>query len=219
MPRDVVAPLATFDPDCRRCTRLAAHLRTMRASYPDYHNAPVASFGDPAARLLIVGLAPGAHGANASGRPFTGDFAGILLYKTLFAVGLATRAESRAMDDGLSLLGSRITNAVKCLPPANRPTTPEVDQCNDYLAAELAQLQRGSIIVALGGIAHRAVLRAFELKLSAYGFAHEAEHRLPNGYVLIDSYHCSRYNTQTGRLTEAMFLAALRRAKQLAFGP
>ena len=189
----------------------------MRAKFPDYHNRPVPPFGDPAARLLIVGLAPGAHGANASGRPFTGDFAGQLLYRSLYELGLASAAESLSAHDKLRLHGCRITNAVKCLPPANRPTTEEADTCNAYLVAELAGLSGGSVIFALGGIAHRAVLRAFSLKLSAYPFGHDRLHTLPSGHRLIDSYHCSRYNTQTKRLTEDMFIAVMQRAQALAF--
>ncbi|WP_428097034.1 uracil-DNA glycosylase [Candidatus Rariloculus sp.] len=208
----------SFDPACRRCTRLAVHLTEMRARYPGYHNGPVAAFGDPDTRLLIVGLAPGAHGANRTGRPFTGDHAGNLLYRALHEIGLATLPVSRAADDGLRLLGCRITNAVKCLPPANRPTTAEMDRCNDYLLAELDSLGSGAVILALGGIAHRAVLRAYGLTLSAYRFGHDELHALPNGRVLLDSYHCSRYNTQTGRLTAEMFVAALARAKALAIG-
>jgi uracil-DNA glycosylase family 4 len=205
-----------FDPGCTRCPRLARHLREMRSIHPDYHNAPVAPFGDPDARLVIVGLAPGAHGANATGRPFTGDFAGILLYESLYAVGLATRPQSIAADDELRLRGCRITNAVKCLPPQNKPTTDEANRCNSYLEAELATLSSGSAILALGGIAHRAALRAFGLRLSAFAFGHGAEHALPGAITLVDSYHCSRYNTQTRRLTADMFISVLRRATQLA---
>jgi uracil-DNA glycosylase family 4 len=188
----------------------------MRAAHPDYHNAPVAPFGDAGARLLIVGLAPGAHGANATGRPFTGDFAGILLYKSLHGAGLATRAQSVAAGDGLQLIGCRITNAVKCLPPENKPTTEEANRCNSFLAAELRTLERGSVILALGGIAHRAVLRACACRLATFPFAHGAEHELPGAIRFVDSYHCSRYNTQTGRLTETMFVEVLQRARQIA---
>ena len=207
-----------FDPACRRCTRLAAHLAQMRKRYPGYHNAPVAPFGDPDPRLLIVGLAPGAHGANRTGRPFTGDAAGELLYRALHETGLATRPMSVSAGDDLRLPGCRISNAVKCLPPANRPTTREVDRCNDYLAAELDALGPDTVVLALGGIAHRAVLVAFGLTLSAYRFGHAEQHALPNGRILLDSYHCSRYNTQTGRLTAEMFVAVLVRARTLAFG-
>lgn len=210
-------PAAAFDADCTRCPRLERHLAAMRAAHPSYHNAPVAPFGDPAAHLLIVGLAPGAHGANATGRPFTGDFAGILLYETLHTAGLATRAQSVAPGDGLELIGCRITNAVKCLPPENKPTTDEAKRCNPFLAAELRMLPPGAVILALGGIAHRAVLRAFGLKPGAFAFAHGAEHDLPGAIALVDSYHCSRYNTQTGRLTEEMFVKVVQRARQIAF--
>ena len=189
---------------------------SLRALHPDYHNAPVAPFGDPGARLLIVGLAPGRHGANASGRPFTGDFAGILLYRTLHGAGLSTRPESVSRDDGLTLVNCRITNAVKCLPPENKPTTAEVNTCNDFLAAELANVPAGGVVLALGGIAHRAVLRALQLKLVAHPFGHGQEYGLPAQRTLVDSYHCSRYNTQTRRLTEEMFHAVVQRAAALA---
>jgi uracil-DNA glycosylase family 4 len=205
-----------FDPDCKRCPRLADHLREMAIKHPGYHNAPVPPFGDTAARLLIVGLAPGAHGANATGRPFTGDYAGILLYRTLYDAGLATAPESRDASDDLRLRGCRITNAVKCLPPANKPTTQEADTCNGFLRRELASLPPQAVILALGSIAHRAVLRALGLKLSEYRFGHNALHALPNRNYLLDSYHCSRYNTQTKRLTAAMFEAVVARAKSLA---
>jgi uracil-DNA glycosylase family 4 len=201
-----------FDPDCRRCPRLAVHLDGVRAAHPHYHAAPVPSFGDPRARLLIVGLAPGMHGANATGRPFTGDHAGILLYATLHRLGLADRPQSIAADDGLRLRDCRITNAVKCLPPGNKPSIGEVSACNGFLAAEIRTLGSGSVLLALGRIAHRAVLRALGRTQVGHPFAHGAEYRLPEGLVLIDSYHCSRYNTQTGRLTESMFQAVLERA-------
>jgi uracil-DNA glycosylase family 4 len=194
-----------FSPDCRDCPRLAGFLDEVGCKYPDYHARPVPPFGDPRARLLIVGLAPGMHGANRSGRPFTGDFAGILLYETLHKFGFASAAQSVSRDDGLKLLNCRITNAVKCLPPQNKPEPAEVKQCNKYLAAELARMPKDSAILALGTIAHQAVLLASGLKRSAFPFAHRARHELPNGLVLFDSYHCSRYNTQTRRLTAAMF--------------
>ena len=205
-----------FDPACRRCPRLAAFLEEGRARHPDYHCAPVAPFGDPQPRVLVVGLAPGFHGANASGRPFTGDFAGVLLYETLHAFGLASAPVSASRDDGLRLIGCRITNAVKCVPPANKPTPAEIATCNVYLARELESLRPGAVVLALGAIAHGAVLRARGLKASACAFAHGAEHVLPDGRVLLDSYHCSRYNTQTRRLTPAMFRAVVARAVALA---
>jgi len=207
-----------FDPACTACPRLSAHLRSVRDQFPDYHGRPVPAFGDRRCALLIVGLAPGLHGANASGRPFTGDYAGILLYRMLHRHGLASAPESVSADDGLRLHRCRITNAVKCLPPENKPLTEEVVRCNGYLRAELAALARGTVVLALGRVAHGAVLRAFGLTQAHYPFAHGAEHRLPEGPLLIDSYHCSRYNTQTGRLTEAMFGAVMARASKLALG-
>jgi uracil-DNA glycosylase family 4 len=188
-------------------------LADLRGKYPGYHNAPVAPFGDPDARLLIVGLAPGMHGANASGRPFTGDYAGILLYETLHRFGFASRPESVSADDGLVLSDCRITNAVKCLPPANKPETGEVVTCNAYLAVELRGLPRDAMVLALGTIAHNAVLRALGIKASAHRFGHGAEHEL-DGLTLIDSYHCSRYNTQTRRLTPEMFQAVFARIRE-----
>lgn len=196
-----------FDPDCRRCSRLAGFLDEVRAQHPDYHARPVPSFGPASARLLIVGLAPGMHGANATGRPFTGDFAGILLYRTLHEFGFATRPESVASDDALELVDCRITNAVRCLPPQNKPVTAEVNACNTFLEHEIDAVPRPSVVLALGTIAHRAVLRAQGLKLAQYPFAHAARHELDGGLKLVDSYHCSRYNTQTLRLTDDMFRA------------
>lgn len=206
---------AAFDLNCRRCPRLADFLDEVGARYPDYHARPVPAFGDPDARLLIVGLAPGMHGANASGRPFTGDHAGILLYQTLHRHGFASRPESSATDDGLELPDCRITNAVKCLPPQNKPVGAEINTCRDYLAVELAGLPEGAVIVALGSIAHKSVVAAVGLRQKDLAFAHAAEHALPRGKVLLDSYHCSRYNTQTRRLTEPMFDAVFARARQL----
>jgi uracil-DNA glycosylase family 4 len=210
---------STYDPDCRRCPRLAAFLDDLQTSHSGYWNAPVPAFGDPDARLLIVGLAPGMHGANASGRPFTGDFAGILLYQTLFDLGLSNAPQSTSADDDLRLKGCRITNAVKCLPPQNKPTTMEVSTCNSFLATELDALPSGGVLLALGGIAHRAILRAFGRKLSSLDFGHGRVHDLADGVTLVDSYHCSRYNTQTRRLTPEMFRDAVARAKQIAFDP
>lgn len=194
-----------FSIDCRRCKRLAGFLDDVRAEHPDYHARPVPPFGDTSSRLLIVGLAPGMHGANRSGRPFTGDYAGVLLYQTLHKFGFADRPVSQSADDGLRLTGCRITNAVKCLPPENKPTGDEVKRCNGFLANEISTLPKHSILLALGGIAHKAVLMATSEKIAAHKFAHGAQHRLENGFTLFDSYHCSRYNTQTRRLTAAMF--------------
>ncbi len=203
----------TFDPACRRCPRLAAHLDAVRARHPDYHCAPVPPFGVARPRLLVVGLAPGLHGANASGRPFTGDHAGLILYRTLHRFGFSDRPESRHADDGLQLVDAAITNAVKCLPPQNKPTGAEVRACNSYLAAELAVLPPGAAILALGRIAHEAVVRALDRRPRELPFAHGAEHPLADGRILLDSYHCSRYNTQTKRLTEAMFDAVFARIR------
>jgi uracil-DNA glycosylase family 4 len=205
-----------FDPRCRRCPRLAAYLDATRGRHPAYHCAPVAPFGDRRAQLLIVGLAPGLHGANATGRPFTGDHAGILLYRTLHEFGFASRPESHAADDDLRLIGCRITNAVKCAPPGNKPRPDEIRNCNAYLASELDGLRRGNVILALGAIAHGAVLTALGMRRAGFGFAHAAEHELPRGLRMIDSYHCSRYNTQTRRLTPAMFREVVGRAAALA---
>lgn len=203
-----------FNPVCRACPRLSRHLAAVRREYPDYHARPVPPFGDARARLLIVGLAPGMHGANRTGRPFTGDYAGLLLYRTLHKFGFANQARGDDPHDGLRLVDCRITNAVKCLPPENKPLPDEVKRCNRYLAEELRVLAAGSVVLALGAIAHGAVLKALGLKPSVHPFAHGAEYSLPQDARLLDSYHCSRYNTQTGRLTERMFAAVVRRARR-----
>ena len=205
---------SVFDPNCRRCPRLASFLDGVKLQLSDYHARPVAPFGDASPRLLIVGLAPGMHGANRTGRPFTGDHAGILLYQTLHKFGFSSAPQSLSKDDGLQLLGCRITNAVKCLPPENKPETAEVVMCNSYLAAELAALPADALVLALGNVAHTAVLRALQLKPKDYAFGHAARHSLPNGLRLHDSYHCSRYNTQTKRLTTAMFEAVFAQIKE-----
>ncbi len=204
-----------FDSNCRRCARLAGFLDQVRIDYPAYHAGPVAPFGVDDARLLIVGLAPGMHGANASGRPFTGDYAGILLYETLHEFGLSNHPESVSRDDGLQLRACRITNAVKCLPPQNKPLPLEVATCNTFLARELATLPPGAVILALGGIAHAAVLRALGLKAKEFPFGHATQYAIPDGRQLLSSYHCSRYNTQTRRLTRDMFRDVVRRAVEL----
>ncbi len=208
----------SFDPSCRLCPRLAAFLDEVQLAHLDYYCKPVPQFGDAKARLLIVGLAPGLHGANRSGRPFTGDHAGILLYATLFKFGLATAPVSTSADDGLRLVSARITNAVKCLPPANKPLPAEIRTCNAFLKAELDASPDVRAILALGSIAHEAVLRACGLPAKRCRFAHAAEHPLEGGRTLIDSYHCSRYNTQTRRLTTPMFEAVVARAQSIA-GP
>lgn len=196
-----------FQPDCRDCPRLAQHLDQVKTDYPDYHARPVAPFGDSSAKLLIVGLAPGLHGANRTGRPFTGDYAGILLYRTLHKFGLASHDESVSADDPLHLTDCRITNAVKCLPPANKPQPAEIRQCNAFLAVELDNFARngGQALLALGTIAHQAVLMALGCRNADFPFSHGAIHRVTEELRLYDSYHCSRYNTQTRRLTETMF--------------
>jgi len=206
----------TFRSDCMLCPRLARFLSVTAHENPDYHCKPVAPFGEAAPKLLIVGLAPGMHGANRTGRPFTGDYAGILLYESLYALGLSTAPKSVDRSDGLTLRGVRITNAVKCLPPANKPLPLEIKTCNRYLAAELVNLRSVATILALGTVAHDAVLVALGLKRSAAKFAHGNEHELPENRHMIDSYHCSRYNTQTRRLTTEMFRTVLKRAAELA---
>ena len=198
---------AAYDPNCRRCARLAEFRDAVHAKHPSYWCRPVPPFGAPDAAFVIVGLAPGMHGANASGRPFTGDYAGILLYETLHAYGFASQPVSTMPGDGLELIGCRITNSVKCLPPANKPLPSEVKTCNAYLEVDLAALPAGGAILALGRVAHGAALRALGLKLSEFPFAHGARHKLPERRAFFDSYHCSRYNTNTGRLTPAMFRA------------
>jgi len=203
------APGADYDPDCTRCPRLTAFLAGVRARNPAYFCRPVPPFGPPSARLVVVGLAPGMHGANASGRPFTGDYAGILLYATLHAHGFASQPTGARFDDGLALVDCRVTNAVKCLPPDNKPAPLEVRACNDYLAADLARLPDGGAVLALGRVAHDATLRALGARPASAPFAHGATHPLGRRRVLFDSYHCSRYNTNTRRLTAAMFDAVV----------
>jgi uracil-DNA glycosylase family 4 len=201
-----VAPLAAGpERDCPRCPRLAAFRAKQRVAFPDWHNAPVPSFGPPTARLLIVGLAPGLRGANRTGRPFTGDYAGDLLYATLLRHGWARGAYGAAPDDGLELVDCRITNGVRCVPPENKPEPSEVAACRPFLAAEIAAMPQLKAILALGATAHGATLSCLGLIRARYGFAHGAMHTLPSGLLLADSYHCSRYNTNTGKLTEAMF--------------
>lgn len=191
--------------DCPLCPRLAAFRQGNRARLPDFHNAPVPPFGGRDGWLLIVGLAPGLKGANRTGRPFTGDFAGDLLYGTLLKLGLASGQFDRRPDDGLTLKGVRITNAVRCVPPENKPEPAEVRACNAFLKAEIASLPKLKAILALGSISHGAVLMSLGLKKSAFAFAHGAHHQIRGDLVLVNSYHCSRLNTNTGRLTTKMF--------------
>ena len=208
-----------FDQDCRQCKRLDVFLCEVKQKYPDYHARPVAPFGDKSPQLLIVGLAPGLHGANATGRPFTKDYAGLLLYEALYEFGYSNQIKSESLTDGLELKRCRITNAVKCLPPQNKPTGTEINQCNSFLAAELKTLPEQAVILALGTVAHQAVLKACHLKLSSAAFAHNAQHTLPGGRILVDSYHTSRYNVQTKRLTKAMFFEVFRSIRRLLDNP
>jgi uracil-DNA glycosylase family 4 len=200
--------------DCPLCPRLAAFRHAAREKFPSWYNAPVMPFGPDDAGLLIVGLAPGLQGANRTGRPFTGDFAGDLLYATLKEFGLARGTYDRRPDDGLTLVDCRISNAVKCVPPENKPTPEEIKICNRFLADELKSLPRVKVVLALGSIAHDAVLVGSGLKKSAAKFGHAARHDLPGGRILFDSYHCSRYNTNTGRLTTEMFRDVVGKAAQ-----
>jgi uracil-DNA glycosylase family 4 len=208
-----------FNPHCQHCPRLSEFLTHVKQKYPTYHALPVAPFGDENAILLIVGLAPGMHGANATGRPFTGDYAGLLLYEALHEFGYSNQPTSHALNDGLRLKNARITNAVKCLPPQNKPSGDEINQCNHFLAAELNMLPETAVILALGNVAHQAVLKAYQLKLSSAKFAHNVVHELPDGRYLIDSYHTSRYNVQTKRLTKAMFSDVFEHIKSLINPP
>lgn len=191
--------------DCALCPRLKSFRDDNRVKYPGFFNAPVPSFGDAEARLLVVGLAPGLKGANQTGRPFTGDYAGDLLYATLARHGLSRGTYAARADDGLELVGCRITNAVRCVPPANKPLPIEEATCRLFFVSEIASLTALETILALGVVAHNQVLRAFGFRLATYPFKHGALHALPNGLTLADSYHCSRYNTNTGVLTPAMF--------------
>lgn len=200
-------PPAEPNHDCPLCPRLAAFRAKQRLEFPDWHNAPVPSFGGCDGRLLVVGLAPGLRGANRTGRPFTGDYAGDLLYATLGKFGFAHGRYEARPDDGLSLIDCRITNAVRCVPPENKPVPAEIATCRQFLLAELSALPRLRAIVALGTVAHDSVLSALGERRAAFPFRHGALHRLGRGTLLADSYHCSRYNTNTGRLTPAMFEA------------
>jgi uracil-DNA glycosylase family 4 len=207
--------MLSSDTDCRLCPRLHSHLLKVRQDYPEYHARPVPSFGEEQPRLLIVGLAPGMHGANATGRPFTGDHAGILLYKTLFDFDLSSQPVSTHLQDGLILNDCRITNAVRCLPPENKPTGDEIRTCNPFLQTELQRVSCGGLILTLGRIAHNAVLKALGLKQRDLPFGHNRLYELPDKRWLLNSYHCSRYNTQTRRLTEKMFADVFKTAVDL----
>lgn len=204
--------------DCPRCPRLVAYRAENSAQHPDWWNAPAPSFGDPDARLLVVGLAPGRAGANRTGRPFTGDFAGVLLYETLIKTGFARGTYQARPDDGLTLIDCMITNAVRCAPPGNKPETSEEAACRPFLGARLNSLPRLRVIVTLGDVARRNVLKAMGLKASAAAGGHGAQCRA-GAYTLINSYHCSRLNTNTGRLTPAMFAQVFEDAKALLATP
>jgi len=211
------SPLRATEPshDCPLCPRLVAFREALRLEYPDWWNAPVPAFGDPDAWLGVIGLAPGKHGANRTGRPFTGDYAGALLYDTLAKFGLSEGVFDARPDDGLELKGVMLINAVRCLPPENKPTPEEIRTCRPFLEAPIAALPRVRVFVALGQIAHQSAVKALGGKLPKAKFGHLAEHRMPDGRILIDSYHCSRYNQNTGRLTQPMFEAVFERALQL----
>ncbi len=203
--------MKSYDEHCRDCPRLANFLDEVKRDHPTYFCKPVPPFGVASPELLIVGLAPGLHGANRTGRPFTGDYAGELLYQTLHKFGYASQPTTvkadGALDTKLKLKNARISNAVKCLPPGNKPNPDEIRQCNHYLGAEITALPVTTTMLALGGIAHDAILMALGLKKSSAKFGHANKHDLPDGRVLFDSYHCSRYNTNTKRLTAATFEA------------
>lgn len=215
MPAASPFPLLEPHRDCPDCPRLAAVRDALRIEHPAWWNAPVPAFGDANAWLAIIGLAPGKHGANRTGRPFTGDAAGDLLFATLAKFGLSRGAYSGDPDDGLTLTGAVILNCVKCLPPENKPTPVEVRACSTHFMRQRSALPHVQTMIALGQIAHAATVRAAGARLSLHPFAHGAEHVLPDGTRLIDSYHCSRYNTNTGRLTSAMFEAVFARALAL----
>ena len=209
-----VAPIVP-DKDCALCPRLAAFRQENRLKFPDKFNAPVPSFGDMDAELLVVGLAPGLKGANFSGRPFTGDYAGELLYNTLIKYGLAKGEFKARPDDGLELINTRITNAVRCVPPENKPIGAEINQCQIFLKSQIEVMPNLKIIVSLGLVSHNAVLKANGEKLSAFKFAHKAQYQLANSLILIDSYHCSKYNTSTRRLTTEMFHQVFEQVKAI----
>jgi len=201
--------------DCPLCPRLHDFIQGNRLTYSDKFNGPVPSFGPLDAQLLVVGLAPGLKGANFSGRPFTGDYAGELLYGTLINLGFAKGQFLARHDDGLELVNTRVTNAVRCVPPQNKPVGSEINTCRQFLRGEITVLQNLKVIFCLGRISHESVLRACNVKLGDYPFVHAAVHHLPNGITIVDSYHCSRYNTNTGRLTTDMFVDAMIKCKNL----
>ncbi len=211
------SPIPSTEPprDCPRCPRLVALRRDLQAEHPDWWNAPVNAFGDPDAWLAIVGLAPGKHGANRTGRPFTGDYAGDLLFATLAKFGLSTGTYQGMPEDDVALDGAIVINAVKCLPPQNKPTPEDIRTCRPFLEGQAAALPNARIFIALGQIAHQSAVTILGGRLPKARFAHLAEHRVPDGRILIDSYHCSRYNQNTGRLTAEMFEAVFARALEI----
>jgi len=214
LPMFAPSPIPDAEPphDCPLCPRLVDFRQELRGEHPDWWNAPVNAFGDPGAWLAIIGLAPGKHGANRTGRPFTGDFAGDLLFETLLKFGLADGVYEGRADDSLRLRGAIIINAVKCLPPANKPTPAEIHACRPFLARQIDAVPHARVFVALGQIAHQSAVKVLGGRLPKARFGHLAEHVMPGGQVLIDSYHCSRYNQNTGRLTREMFEAVFARA-------
>ncbi|SEM70697.1 uracil-DNA glycosylase, family 4 [Sphingomonas gellani] len=205
--------------DCPLCPRLVAFREELRAEHPGWWNSPVPAFGDPDAWLAISGLAPGKHGANRTGRVFTGDHAGVLLYDTLLKFGLASGTYAATPEDDIALHGAIIINSVRCLPPQNKPTPEEIRTCRPFLEAPLATLSNVRVVVALGAIAHQSAVKAMGGRLPKAKFGHLAEHRMPDGRILLDSYHCSRYNQNTGVLTTEMFEAVFARALQLRHAP
>lgn len=208
----------TFSINCKKCKRLVKFLKEVKKEHSNYYCKPVPAFGDTKAQVLIVGLAPGLHGANATGRPFTGDQSGLMLFKTLHKHGFSNKPVSESADDDLKLINCRITNAVKCLPPQNKPVGDEISTCNKYLEVELSALPENSVVIALGSIAHKAVIKAFNLRQKDYKFSHLSEYILNtknSSCTLVSSYHCSRYNTQTKRLTEEMFNNVFARTKAI----
>ncbi|HEX7784031.1 MAG TPA: uracil-DNA glycosylase [Sphingobium sp.] len=212
------SPIADTEPprDCPLCPRLVDYRHACQAEFPGWWNAPVPSFGDPGAAIAIIGLAPGKHGANRTGRPFTGDYAGDLLFATLAKFGLSNDSYDARVDDGLGLRNIIIVNSVKCLPPQNKPTPEEVRTCRPFLSKAVGALPNAQVFIALGQIAHQSAVKVLGGRLPKARFAHLAEHRMPDGRMLVDSYHCSRYNTNTGRLTAPMFEAVFARALELA---
>jgi uracil-DNA glycosylase len=210
----IESPIPSSEPDrdCPLCPRLVAFRAHCRAEFPPWHNAPVPAFGDPDAWLAIIGLAPGKHGANRTGRPFTGDAAGPLLFETLDKFGLSEGVFNAKIDDGVKLKGAIIVNAVKCLPPENKPTPEEIRTCRPFLDRAVTALPNARVVIALGQIAHQSAVKVLGGRLPKAKFGHLAEHRMPGGQILIDSYHCSRYNQNTGRLTRDMFEAVFARA-------